>query len=51
MSRGQQGVKESNIAKALKAAVKAGFKVNRVEIRADGRIILVFDEQAQEEQL
>jgi hypothetical protein len=48
MSRGPQSVKQSNIAKALKGALKAGFKVHRAEIGADGRIVLDFGEQAQE---
>ena len=47
MSRAPQNVKQSNIAKALKGALKAGFKVQRAEIGADGRIVLDFSEQAQ----
>lgn len=48
MSRGPQSVKQSNIAKALKGALKAGFKVHRAEIDADGRIVLDFGEQSHE---
>ena len=48
MSRGPQNVKQSNIAKALKGASKAGLKVHRAEISADGRIVLDFGEQAPE---
>jgi hypothetical protein len=41
MSRGpQSGVRESAITKALKGALKAGLKVDRVEIGADGRIVV-----------
>ena len=41
MSRGQQTFKQSDVIKALKATVKAGFAVNRVEIDKYGKIIIV----------
>jgi hypothetical protein len=43
MSRGPQSFKQSNVTKALKAAEKAGFKVQRAELRLDGSIVLNFD--------
>lgn len=39
MSKGQQTFKQGDITKALKGAVKAGVKVQRVEI-GDGKIII-----------
>ena len=41
MSRGQQTFKQRDVTKAIKAAVKAGIAVNRVEIDNDGKIIIV----------
>jgi hypothetical protein len=41
MSRGQQIFKQRDVTKALKAAVKAGIVVGRVEIDKDGKIIIV----------
>jgi hypothetical protein len=41
MSRGQQTFKQSDVTKALKATVKAGIAVGRVEIDRDGRIVIV----------
>ena len=41
MSRGQQTFKQSDVTKALKATVKAGIAVGRVEIDKDGKIIIV----------
>ena len=41
MSRGQQTFKQRDVTKALKAAVKAGIAVNRVEIDKDGKIVIV----------
>jgi len=40
MSRGQQSFKQSDVTKALKAAVKAGIAVARVEID-NGKIAIV----------
>ena len=48
MSRGAQTFKQGDVTKALKGAEKAGFKVQRAEIGADGRIVLDFTEQAQQ---
>jgi hypothetical protein len=41
MSRGQQTFKQRDVTKALKATVKAGLPVERVEIDKGGRIIIV----------
>ncbi len=41
MSRGQQTFKQRDVTKALKATVKAGFAVERVEINKDGKIVIV----------
>jgi DNA-binding MarR family transcriptional regulator len=41
MSRGQQTFKQSDVTKALKAAVKAGIAIERVEIDKDGKIVIV----------
>jgi hypothetical protein len=41
MSRGQQNFKQSDVTKALKATVKAGIIVQRVEIDANGKIVIV----------
>ena len=41
MSRGQQTFKQSDVTKALKATVKAGIAVGRVEIDKDGKIVIV----------
>ena len=41
MSRGQQTFKQRGVTKALKATVKAGIAVGRVEIDKDGRIVIV----------
>jgi hypothetical protein len=43
MSRGAQTFKQGDVTKALKGAEKAGFKVQRAEVRADGSIILDFN--------
>ncbi len=45
MSRGAQTFKQGDVTKALKAAEKAGLKVQRAEVRADGSIVLDFDAQ------
>ena len=47
MSRGAQTFKQGDFTKALKGAEKAGFKVQRAEVRADGSIILDFNKQPQ----
>ena len=39
MSRGAQSFKQGDITKAIKGAVKAGFKVGRFEIE-DGKIVV-----------
>jgi len=41
MSRGQQTFKQSDVTRALKATVKAGIAVERVEIDKDGKIVVV----------
>ena len=46
MPRGAQTFKQADVTKALKAAVKAGLKVQRAEVRRDGSILLDFDPPA-----
>ncbi len=46
MSRGAQTFRQGDVTKALKAAVKAGLKVQRAEVRQDGSILLDFDPPA-----
>jgi hypothetical protein len=46
MSRGPQTFKQGDVTKALKAAEKAGFKVQRAVVRRDGSILLDFDRSA-----
>ncbi len=41
MSRGQQTFKQRDVTKALKATVKAGIAVGRVEIDKNGKIVIV----------
>lgn len=41
MSRGQQTFKQGDVTKALRAAVKAGISIARVEIDKDGKIVIV----------
>jgi hypothetical protein len=41
MSRGQQTFKQRDVTKALKATVKAGIAVDRVEIDKNGKIVIV----------
>jgi hypothetical protein len=41
MSRGQQTFKQRDVTKALKATVKAGISVGRVEIDKGGKIVIV----------
>ena len=41
MSRGQQTFKQSDVTKAIKATVKAGIAVGRVEIDKNGKIVIV----------
>jgi len=41
MSRCQQTFKQRDVTKAIKAAVKAGIAVGRVEIDKNGKIIIV----------
>jgi hypothetical protein len=41
MSRGQQTFKQRDVTKALKATVKAGIAVERVEIDKNGKIVIV----------
>ena len=43
MSRGAQKFKQSDITKAVRGVGKAGMKVHRVEIAADGRIVVMTD--------
>jgi hypothetical protein len=46
MSRGAQTFKQGDLTKALKAAEKAGLKVQRAEVRKDGLIVLDFNDVA-----
>jgi hypothetical protein len=46
MSRGAHTFKQGDVTKALKGAEKAGFKVQRAEVRQDGSILLDFDPPA-----
>ena len=47
MTRGAQTTfRQGDVTKALKAAVKAGFKPHRAEVRQDGSILLDFDPPA-----
>jgi hypothetical protein len=41
MSRGQQTFKQWDVTKAVKAMVKAGISVERVEIDKRGKIVMV----------
>jgi hypothetical protein len=41
MSRGQQPFRQRDVTKAIKATVKAGIVVERVDIDKDGKIIIV----------
>jgi hypothetical protein len=41
MSRGQQTFKQRDVTKAIKATVKAGIAVERVEIDKSGKITIV----------
>lgn len=41
MSRGQQTFKQRDVTKALKATVKAGIVVGRIEIDRNGKIAIV----------
>ena len=41
MSRREQTFKQSDVTKALKAAVKAGVAVGRLEIEKNGKIVIV----------
>ena len=41
MSRGQQTFRQSDVTRALRAIVKAGIAVRRVEIERNGKIVLV----------
>lgn len=43
MSRGANTFKQGDVTRALKAAEKAGLKVQRAEVRKDGSILLDFD--------
>ena len=45
MSRGQQTFKQRDVTKALKATVKAGISVGRVEIDKEGKIVIVATRQ------
>jgi hypothetical protein len=42
MSRSQQTFKQSDVTKAIKATIKAGIAVERVEIAKSGKIVIVF---------
>ena len=43
MSRGAQAFRQGDVTRALKAAERAGLKVQRAEMRRDGSIVLDFD--------
>jgi hypothetical protein len=43
MPRGAQTFRQGDVTRALKAAEKAGLKVQRAEVRQDGSILLDFD--------
>jgi hypothetical protein len=43
MSRGVQTFKQGDVTKVLKAAEKAGLKVQRAKVGRDGSILLDFD--------
>ena len=45
MSRRQHTFKQCDVTKAIKATVKAGIAVGRVEIDKDGKIIIVLQGQ------
>jgi hypothetical protein len=44
MSKGRQTFKQGDVTKAIKATVKAGLHVEKVEITEDGRIIVHIEE-------
>ena len=46
MSRGAP-LKQGDVTKAIKGAERAGLKVQRAEITADGRIVLDFTQRAE----
>jgi hypothetical protein len=41
MSKGLQAVKETDVIKALRAALKAGMEVQRFEVDRAGRIVVI----------
>jgi hypothetical protein len=43
MPRGAQTFKQADLTRAIKAAVKAGLRVQRALVRADGLIVLDFN--------
>jgi hypothetical protein len=49
MSRGPQSFRQTDVTKAIRAAMQAGLPVARVEVSRDGRIIVIAGkpEQAQ----
>jgi hypothetical protein len=49
MSRGRQHFRQSDVFKAIKAAVRAGLPVARVELSSDGRIIVIAGKPEQEQ--
>jgi hypothetical protein len=49
MSRARQTFRQSDLAKAIRAAVKAGLTIGRVEISPDGRIAVVAAKPGQEQ--
>jgi hypothetical protein len=48
MSRARQHFRQGDLVKAVKAAVQAGLTVGRVEISADGRIVIVAGKPGQD---
>jgi hypothetical protein len=49
MSRNAHTFKQGDISKAIKAAVKAGLPVARVEVSPEGRIIVIAGKPEQEQ--
>jgi hypothetical protein len=50
MARGAQTFRQADITRAIKAAVRAGVPVARVEVSPEGRIIVIAGKPREEEQ-
>ncbi len=46
MSSRRQAFRQADVARALKGALSAGMKPTQVEVTAEGRIVLSFEEAA-----